>query len=300
MHSPFAVLLGQVRMGGVACQESVELSGRGIEIASTEAVEHSVQAVCQCDEAGCVVDVQLGDRGWIDGQDIRQHGRRWCVGRFPDQAVDQVYRHERTRIHVTVEMHLTCHIATSTVVTVKLRYTRYAGATMTTRVPEPVLRPATANDSDALADIWYHGWRDGHLGHVPATLLAYRRPADFRSRMPGQLECTTVATIGERLVGFVTVRADEVEQLYVDAAARGTGIAAKLLRFGESAIAATYQRAWLVVVAGNARARRFYERQGWQDRGAMDYAAATADGGTVVVPSRCYEKIISRPKASSS
>ncbi len=70
---------------------------------------------------------------------------------------------------------------------------------------------------------------------------------------------------------------DEVEQVYVDASARGSGTAATLLDRGEEIVAATYDRAWLAVVAGNVRARRFYERRGWVDAGPFDYSAETDD-----------------------
>ena len=47
--------------------------------------------------------------------------------------------------------------------------------------------------------------------------------------------------------------------------------------------------AWLAVVAGNARARAFYEKRGWADDGDLAYLAATADG-EFLVPSRRYVK----------
>lgn len=151
------------------------------------------------------------------------------------------------------------------------------------------LRAASADDVEAIATIWYRGWLDGHLGHVPPDLVRHRRLIDFRRRVPDRLEMTTVATIDSRVVGFVTVRNDEIEQLYVAEAARGTGVAAALLRDGEARIAARFDLAWLAVVDGNARARRFYARNGWSDSGAFDYAAETASG-TFPVPSRRYEK----------
>jgi len=43
------------------------------------------------------------------------------------------------------------------------------------------------------------------------------------------------------------------------------------------------------VVAGNSRARRFYERHGWHDAGAFVYAAEIA-GTSFPVPSHRYEK----------
>jgi RimJ/RimL family protein N-acetyltransferase len=42
-----------------------------------------------------------------------------------------------------------------------------------------------------------------------------------------------------------------------------------LLDRGEEIVRATYDRAWLAVVAGNARARRFYERAGWAADGTQ-------------------------------
>jgi ribosomal protein S18 acetylase RimI-like enzyme len=156
--------------------------------------------------------------------------------------------------------------------------------------PDVVLRPAADADSDAIAELWHRGWRDGHLGHVPAALLDHRHLRHFQERVPARLATTTVATLDGRIVGFVTTDADEVEQLYVDAAARGTGIADLLLRRGETVIAAGSERAWLAVAAGNIRARRFYERNGWSDTGPFDYPAEGADGTTVSVPVRRYEK----------
>jgi GNAT superfamily N-acetyltransferase len=153
-----------------------------------------------------------------------------------------------------------------------------------------VVRTATEGDVEAVAAVWADGWGDGHAGHVPAALHAHRRRADFRRLVPGRLAGTAVAVLDGRVAGFVTVHGDELEQLYVTAGARGTGVAAALLAHGERTIAAGgFARAWLAVVAGNTRARRFYERCGWHDGGPFAYAAEV-DGGTFAVPARRYEK----------
>jgi ribosomal protein S18 acetylase RimI-like enzyme len=157
------------------------------------------------------------------------------------------------------------------------------------------LRPASADDADAIATVWYRAWIDGHRGHVPEALLPYRRLADFRERVPGRLPATTVATLDSRVVGFVTVREDELEQIFVDGSARGAGVAAALLRHGEEAIGVRFAKAWLAVAEGNSRARRFYERQGWSDCGGFDYAAETA-GGSVPVPCRRYQKSLAKER----
>jgi len=155
----------------------------------------------------------------------------------------------------------------------------------------PVLRAATLDDVEHIAALWYDGWIDGHLGHVPAALHVHRQRESFLERAPPRIPSTTVATLGGEIVGFVTLHDDEVEQLYVAASARGGGVAAILLRHGEQAIAARYATAWLAVAVGNARARRFYSRQGWSDAAALDYPAETA-AGPIIVPCHRYEKLV--------
>ena len=155
--------------------------------------------------------------------------------------------------------------------------------------PSWTLRGATPSDLDAVAQVWHAGWRDGHLGHVPSALLPHRTLQHFRERVPPRLQATTVATIGSAVVGFVVVQDDEIEQVYVAEGRRGSGVAEALLARAERIVAERHHRAWLAVVAGNARARRFYQRNGWRDTGAIDYPAETA-GGPLAVPCRRYEK----------
>lgn len=149
-------------------------------------------------------------------------------------------------------------------------------------------------DARSVATIWHLGWRDGHLGHVPDELLAIRTEASFNERAPGRVADTTVAVIGERVAGFIMVVDDEVEQVYVDGDCRGMGVADALLAEAERQVGQNGDAvAWLAVVAGNARARRFYERQGWSDAGLFDYGAAGSGTGTVSVPSHRYEQRLS-------
>lgn len=154
------------------------------------------------------------------------------------------------------------------------------------------LRRAVPGDGEAIAAVWHAGWADGHLGHVPDALAAHRRLDDFRRRVPLRLPGTIVAVAGGRVVGFAMVHADEVEQVYVAREARGGGVADALLDRAEREVARRAPVAWLAVAAGNARARRFYERNGWIDSGAFDYAAEV-EGGTMAVPCRRYTKRVS-------
>ena len=155
------------------------------------------------------------------------------------------------------------------------------------------LRPARAGDVPEVAGIWLHGWRDGHLGNVPDALVEARTPESFRTRATQRVGDTVVAVVDGAVAGFVMVVGDEVEQVYVSADHRGHGVAGVLLTEAERLVAAGgHGRAWLAVVPGNTRARRFYERSGWIDEGAFEHGAPH-DGGTIPVPCRRYVKTLS-------
>lgn len=155
------------------------------------------------------------------------------------------------------------------------------------------VRPATPADAAAIASIWHSGWRDGHLGHVPEELVAVRTKESFQIRAADRIEETTVALAGDEVAGFVMVVDDEVEQVYVSADHRGSGVAGTLLAEAERQVMGNgHASAWLAVATGNLRARRFYERSGWTDAGAFDYPAAT-EIGPIPVPCHRYVKDVS-------
>ena len=154
------------------------------------------------------------------------------------------------------------------------------------------MRPARPDDAEAITAIWYAGWRDAHLGNVPDDLAAARTEPTFAeratTRAAGADRATTlVAEVDGAVAGFVMVVGDEVEQVYVDSRFRGRGVAAPLLDAAEDAVRrAGHRAAWLAVVAGNATARRFYQRRGWSDAGPFDHHAP----GGFTVPCHRYTK----------
>jgi GNAT superfamily N-acetyltransferase len=155
---------------------------------------------------------------------------------------------------------------------------------------ERALRPARPADAEAVAEIWRLGWRDGHLGHVPRALVEARTDESLRARASERVNEMTVAVVDGEIAGFVLVVDDEVEQVYVAASHRGKGVADLLLGEAERQVRANgHSEAWLAVVAGNGRARAFYEKSGWRDDGAFDYAAAS-ESGPIVVPCHRYTK----------
>ncbi|WP_432478617.1 GNAT family N-acetyltransferase [Nocardioides sp. GXQ0305] len=155
------------------------------------------------------------------------------------------------------------------------------------------LRPATPADAADVARIWYAGWQDGHLGRVPGELVAVRTRDTFDARAAARVPDTVVAEVDGDVAGFVMTDADEVDQVYVDAARRGSGLAATLLGAAERRVLAQgHPRAWLAVVPGNERARAFYARQGWRDEGSFHHRAPVGDG-YVQVPCHRYVKDVS-------
>jgi GNAT superfamily N-acetyltransferase len=154
------------------------------------------------------------------------------------------------------------------------------------------IRPGRDEDADAIFEIWLLGWHDAHDGFVPQELVDVRTPASFRERASARIADTTVATVDDAVAGFVMVVDDEVEQVYVSSAHRGSGVARALIAEAERQVKANgHEQAWLAVVAGNGRARAFYERSGWVDEGGFDYDAAVEDR-TIPVPCRRYTKLV--------
>lgn len=132
-----------------------------------------------------------------------------------------------------------------------------------------MVRTAEAAELDWLGRLWHQGWQDAHALILPAELARLRSLEDFRRRLEEGLADVRVAGPKGRPVGFCMVRDDELDQLYVAAEARGSGVAAALLADGEERMAAAGNRsAWLACAIGNERAARFYEKHGWL-RGAV-------------------------------
>ena len=159
---------------------------------------------------------------------------------------------------------------------------------------DPILRPATVDDVDAVTAIFHQGWHDVHPGRVPDGLTERRTPEAFHDRVSRRIaetDETTVAVVDGVVAGFVMVNDEgEAEQVYVDRAFRGTTVATLLLTEAERQIAAAgHDVAFLVVVRGNDRAQAFYARQGWTDEGDVDYPVQ-ALGENFISPCRKFTK----------
>jgi GNAT superfamily N-acetyltransferase len=125
-------------------------------------------------------------------------------------------------------------------------------------------RPADPSELNALARLWWRGWRDAHLTLVPEALVALRGLDSFTARMAAALsDVRALGPVGTPL-GFHLIKADELNQFYLAAEARGTGAAGRLMADAEARLLDRgVTTPWLACAIGNARAARFYEKAGW-------------------------------------
>lgn len=142
------------------------------------------------------------------------------------------------------------------------------------------------------ANVWLVGWHDAHADIVPPSLTALRTIDSFRQRLVDYGGRIRIGKTQDGVMGFCMTHDDELYQLYVSAAARGTGMARDLILDAETSIASRgHARAWLSCAADNARAARFYEKSGWVNMGARMVDLDTSAGK---YPLECwrFEKVL--------
>lgn len=158
------------------------------------------------------------------------------------------------------------------------------------------LRIPETGEIDRLARLWHDGWQDAHADILPAELARQRTLESFVQRLAEALPRARAAGPIGQATGFAMVKDDEMYQLYVSAAARGSGVAAALLADAEARLAeAGVGTAWLACAIGNARAARFYEKHGWVLAGNMVNRLDTPEGIFPLEVWR-YQKALGRPQ----
>ncbi|WP_454848648.1 N-acetyltransferase family protein [Rhizobium binxianense] len=157
-----------------------------------------------------------------------------------------------------------------------------------------ITRAARAEDHTAIVQLWHQGWHDAHADLVPTEILAFRTPRHFKLWLEQTSDEFYVAK-DQELLGFVSVKDAEVVKLYVSERARGTGVAHSLLSFAEQLLLKKgMTEAELFCTAGNIRAQKFYEREGWSLSRSFDDALWLPDGvtGLFMVRTHCYRKFL--------
>lgn len=140
------------------------------------------------------------------------------------------------------------------------------------------VRPAVADDAMAVAEVAVRSWREAYRGLIDQSYLDALRPEDRArrydfARMDAGPRYTLVAVDDGAICGHITVGppdddaagAGQVWAVYVDPLRWRAGAGRALLAAGCDHLRnAGFTRAQLWVIAGNVRARRFYERHGWR------------------------------------
>lgn len=141
-----------------------------------------------------------------------------------------------------------------------------------------LLRPAEPADALAVARVHVRSWQAAYRGLLPDSYLDSLRPEDRAAKYDfthadTQRPHTLVAVEAGQIVGFATTMPSpdagtshlgELAALYVDPEHWHSGFGLALITAARAhLVAAGYTQAVLWILAGNARAARFYEKDGW-------------------------------------
>ncbi len=176
------------------------------------------------------------------------------------------------------------------------------------------VRPAAERDAERMGEIHVRAWQVGYQGILPDAMLSELDPANLadywhttlaaapesdRQNLVGLVDGTVmaIATVGPFRHRKNDDPTGELWMLNADPEAWGSGIARLLHREALGyLVAAGHLSAALWVLNGNARGRRFYEREGWAFHGVTK----TEDvGGADAVEYR-YEIRLDAPRAAAS
>ena len=144
------------------------------------------------------------------------------------------------------------------------------------------VRPANADDADAVGRVQVETWRAAYRGLLPDEAIARFDVAarqqmwrEVLSREPRPRSATFVAELDGEVVGFASVGAcreepdaGELYSIYLHPTCWDRGIGRALLeRAEESMRSAGFAKAILWVMQGNERGERFYRAGGWEHDG---------------------------------
>lgn len=135
----------------------------------------------------------------------------------------------------------------------------------------PRIRPATLDDAEGFVRAHERAW-DASTAEIAGRRLGELLPLDARveryrasfARLTGEAGALVAERDGE-IVGVAVFAAGELRDLYVVPKAWGSDVAQALHAAALDALGSDgAAEAFLWVVEENSRARRFYEREGWQ------------------------------------
>jgi GNAT superfamily N-acetyltransferase len=168
------------------------------------------------------------------------------------------------------------------------------------------IRFASAADAEGIERVRVRGWQTAYRHVFPpdaldAMQVEWSRWARRLERPPAGW-ATFVAELDGRVVGFASVgpsrderRIGELYAIYVDPDVWSSGVGRALIERAEWHLAADYAEATLWVLHDNERARKFYERAGWEP----DEVHKLDEHLGVAVPEVRYRKRLSSSRSRS-
>jgi GNAT superfamily N-acetyltransferase len=135
-----------------------------------------------------------------------------------------------------------------------------------------VVRPAVVGDADDLGSVHVRAWQVGYRGLMEDEYLdglsVTDRQRTWREGLAQPLPDRDVVVVEDPADGRDTPGRGELWAINLEPEAWGRGLGAPLLAGAEQALRSRgCSTAHLWVLEGNARARRFYEREGWAPDG---------------------------------
>ncbi|WP_082023128.1 GNAT family N-acetyltransferase [Leisingera sp. ANG-S5] len=157
-------------------------------------------------------------------------------------------------------------------------------AFMTGNSDHTVIRPATTEDCSSLAALSIEVWlgtylRNGISGHFADYVLSQYTTAHFAEALDSTAERLLVSQNRDGIDGYIRVSngrpspaggpsRTEISTLYVQPRHHGRGNGARLLQAGLKLCRSnSWDAPWLTSNSENARARRFYLRNGFEHAG---------------------------------
>jgi ribosomal protein S18 acetylase RimI-like enzyme len=161
---------------------------------------------------------------------------------------------------------------------------------MEDELPEATIRPAVAEDAEAITRVHLESWREAYAGVVSQAYLdavdADARSQQWRATIDDRHGTVLVAEQDGAIVGFAHVGASrdedatygtrEIHAIYLEPSAWGRGVARELMRHLLSELPdGTTVTLW--ALSDNERARHFYRRHGFTPDGVERMGEAGDD-----------------------
>ncbi len=157
-------------------------------------------------------------------------------------------------------------------------------------LPRLELRRGAPNDVQAVAELLHAAWHQTYDRVLPPQLTAPRTRDAFRDEIAQGIDRAWLAWWGPRLVGYMKLTANCVDQLWVAPRHQRRGVGSRLLA---QALADFQAAGYQGVQAGcedfNQAACGFFERQGWRVIGAEPQRLAPGLSIDALVYSRRIE-----------